>query len=53
LAASVQVRPSPGLRTAETHVENILVKLGLTSRTQVVAWVIQQRTAGRDRAPPS
>jgi predicted ATPase/DNA-binding CsgD family transcriptional regulator len=26
-------------RTAETHVENILTKLGFTSRTQVAAWV--------------
>jgi len=29
-------------RTAETHVERILTKLGLTSRTQVAAWVIKQ-----------
>jgi DNA-binding CsgD family transcriptional regulator len=26
-------------RTAESHVEQILVKLGLTSRTQIAAWV--------------
>jgi non-specific serine/threonine protein kinase len=30
-------------RTAETHVANILVKLGLTSRSQVAAWVAEQR----------
>ncbi|MGW5360152.1 ATP-binding protein [Actinopolymorpha pittospori] len=30
-------------RTAETHVENILTKLGFTSRTQIVAWVAQQQ----------
>jgi non-specific serine/threonine protein kinase len=30
-------------RTAEGHVERILVKLSLTSRTQVAAWVHQRR----------
>jgi predicted ATPase/DNA-binding CsgD family transcriptional regulator len=30
-------------RTAETHVENVLVKLGLTSRSQVAAWLAEQR----------
>jgi predicted ATPase/DNA-binding CsgD family transcriptional regulator len=30
-------------RTAETHVGNVLVKLGLTSRSQVAAWVAEQR----------
>jgi len=29
-------------RTAETHVENILTKLGFTSRTQVAAWIGEQ-----------
>ncbi|WP_459984072.1 ATP-binding protein [Nocardioides sp. AN3] len=26
-------------RTAETHVQNVLIKLGFTSRTQVAAWI--------------
>jgi non-specific serine/threonine protein kinase len=30
-------------RTAETHVANIMVKLGFTSRSQVAAWVAEQR----------
>jgi non-specific serine/threonine protein kinase len=30
-------------RTAETHVSNVMVKLGLTSRSQVAAWVAEQR----------
>jgi DNA-binding NarL/FixJ family response regulator len=30
------------LRTAEAHVEHILDKLGLTSRTQVATWVVGQ-----------
>jgi non-specific serine/threonine protein kinase len=30
-------------RTAETHVANVLVKLGLSSRSQVAAWVAEQR----------
>lgn len=29
-------------RTAETHVENILTKLGFTSRAQVASWVAEQ-----------
>jgi DNA-binding NarL/FixJ family response regulator len=29
-------------RTAEAHVENILSKLGFTSRTQVAAWIAEQ-----------
>ena len=31
------------LRTAEGHVERILVKLGFTSRTQVATWVAENR----------
>jgi predicted ATPase/DNA-binding CsgD family transcriptional regulator len=33
-------------RTAETHVENILVKLGVTSRSQVAAWVSERDELG-------
>ena len=29
-------------RTAETHIENILTKLGFTSRAQIAAWLTQQ-----------
>jgi predicted ATPase/DNA-binding CsgD family transcriptional regulator len=29
-------------RTAEAHVENILTKLGFTSRTQIAAWIAEQ-----------
>ena len=29
--------------TAESHVERMLSKLGFTNRTQIVAWVHQQR----------
>jgi len=30
-------------RTAETHVEHILTKLGFTSRAQIASWLIEQR----------
>jgi predicted ATPase/DNA-binding CsgD family transcriptional regulator len=30
-------------RTAETHVDNILTKLGMTSRAQVASWVAEQQ----------
>jgi len=33
-------------RTADAHVEHILTKLTFNSRTQVAAWVIEQRLAG-------
>ncbi len=33
------------LRTAEAHVEHILSKLGFTSRSQIAAWVTEQRAA--------
>lgn len=35
-------------RTAETHVENILMKLGFTSRTQVARWVLDSGLHGED-----
>ncbi len=31
-------------RTVESHVRNILIKLGFTTRTQIAAWI-----AGSDR----
>ena len=39
IAASLVISP----RTAETHVENILTKLGFTSRTQIAAWATQDQ----------
>jgi DNA-binding NarL/FixJ family response regulator len=32
-------------RTAETHVEHILTKLGLRSRAQLARWVTQQQNS--------
>ena len=32
-------------RTARTHVSNVLVKLGLTSRTQAALWAIREGLA--------
>jgi DNA-binding NarL/FixJ family response regulator len=32
-------------RTAESHVEHILTKLGFTARTQIAAWVAEHRCA--------
>jgi non-specific serine/threonine protein kinase len=29
-------------RTAESHVEHILTKLGLTTRTQIASWVLAE-----------
>ncbi|ONI91804.1 hypothetical protein ALI22I_06875 [Saccharothrix sp. ALI-22-I] len=39
------------VRTAETHAEHILVKLGFGSRTQVAVWVAQQRSDAEGPAP--
>jgi DNA-binding NarL/FixJ family response regulator len=39
------------LRTADTHVERILGKLGFTSRAQVAAWVAGQSTPKAASAP--
>jgi len=33
-------------RTVESHVEHVLVKLGFTSRTQVAAWIGEQKRSG-------
>jgi non-specific serine/threonine protein kinase len=35
------------VRTAQGHVENVLRKLGFSSRTQVAAWVVSRRTVAR------
>jgi len=35
-------------RTAEGHVENILSKLGFTSRTQVAGWLAGQKATSKD-----
>lgn len=37
-------------RTVDVHVENILTKLGFKSRTQVAAWVVEQRTQDPPRS---
>ncbi|QSE92981.1 protein kinase [Rhodococcus pseudokoreensis] len=34
-------------RTAQGHVEHILTKLGVTSRAQIAAWVVEQRPGSR------
>jgi pimeloyl-ACP methyl ester carboxylesterase/DNA-binding CsgD family transcriptional regulator len=39
-------------RTAETHVENVLRKLGFRSRAQVAAWITAQRLETRGDRPP-
>jgi predicted ATPase/DNA-binding CsgD family transcriptional regulator len=38
-------------RTAETHVEHILTKLGFTSRTQIAAWVADQEASTISSGP--
>ncbi|MCE7002207.1 helix-turn-helix transcriptional regulator [Kibdelosporangium philippinense] len=35
-------------RTAEGHVERILAKLGLTTRTHIAVWITQQRGQDQD-----
>jgi predicted ATPase/DNA-binding CsgD family transcriptional regulator len=42
IAASLIIAP----RTAEGHVEHILLKLGFSSRAQVAAWVAERRAMG-------
>ena len=40
---SIARRLSIAPRTAETHVENIMRKLGVRSRAQIATWVTEQR----------
>jgi predicted ATPase/DNA-binding CsgD family transcriptional regulator len=42
----VAARLGTSQRTAESHVENILRKLGFAARAQVAAWVVQQAADG-------
>ncbi len=39
------------VRTAQGHVENILRKLGFTSRSKIAAWVTERRVTERAQAP--
>ena len=34
-------------RTAQGHVEHVLVKLGFTSRAQIAAWIVERKQAPR------
>ena len=38
-----------GERTVDTHVENVLHKLGFSSRAQVAAWVTERRLRAEAR----
>jgi len=41
IAAKLVVSP----RTAEAHIEHILIKLDFTSRAQIAAWVAEHRAS--------
>ena len=45
----VAARLTISVRTAETHAQNILLKLGFRSRAQIAAWVAQQRLKAAPR----
>ncbi|WP_165820964.1 ATP-binding protein [Nocardioides gansuensis] len=46
----IATRLTISVRTAETHAQRILTKLGFRSRAQIAAWVAQQHAIGQ--APP-
>ena len=46
----IATRLTISVRTAETHAQNILTKLGFRSRAQIASWVAQQHAMGH--APP-
>jgi DNA-binding CsgD family transcriptional regulator len=35
-------------RTAENHVQHILIKLGFSNRSQIATWLVTQAPAGRE-----
>ena len=39
-------------RTAEAHVRNIMVKLGVRSRAEVAVWAVTQGSGAGPAAPP-
>jgi DNA-binding CsgD family transcriptional regulator len=39
-------------RTAESHVQHILTKLGFKSRSQIAAWAVTGKVSDRERRPP-
>lgn len=47
IAARLTIAP----RTADSHVEHILAKLGFTSRAQVAVWLASRQRDGQDRSP--
>lgn len=49
IAARLVISP----RTAQGHVEHLLVKLGFTSRAQVAAWVVEARNEAAEPPPGS
>jgi len=46
----IATRLTISVRTAETHAQHILIKLGFRSRAQIASWVAQQHAMGQ--APP-
>lgn len=46
----IATRFTLSVRTVETHVQHIMLKLGFRSRTQIASWLAQQQATGH--APP-
>ncbi|MFC5731661.1 MULTISPECIES: ATP-binding protein [Nocardioides] len=47
----IAARLTISVRTAETHAQRILTKLGFRSRAQIAAWVAQQHATDRTASP--